>query len=315
MDDDDDYFSEDLSTSPSERATTFQIIPKDMESLFAFGIKEYKGQVDCIITDPPWNIGFNGAISKGTMKSLCQYSYDYLKDTGSVVIMCSSQQISYYIKYLKETGFQSVHEVVVISPKKTKLNTFITQRTFYYVYGLKTTSSIVNYSSSDKGLILEGSTYLPYENILDGYKHPNPIEHNGIKIRSYEKSVPFLQVLIKRFMKEDYCGLIIDPFAGSCSTLRAAILENKNCICGDIDKAALEAVRSNPLFQSVEYKPLQVEMISEDDLQQQNIDDKDTILDIKERYLGNRRMHMVYFIPLTNRKFNYLKSIGICAPI
>jgi homospermidine synthase len=69
------------------------------------------------------------------------------------------------------------------------------------------------------------------------------------------------------------------------------------------------------LFQSVEYKPLQVEMISEDDLQQQNIDDKDTILDIKERYLGNRRMHMVYFIPLTNRKFNYLKSIGICAPI
>jgi hypothetical protein len=70
LDDDDDYFSEDLSTSPSERATTFQIIPKDMESLFAFGIKEYKGQVDCIITDPPWNIGFNGAISKGTMSGL-----------------------------------------------------------------------------------------------------------------------------------------------------------------------------------------------------------------------------------------------------
>ncbi len=206
--------------------------------------KDLENKIELILTDPPWNLptsdqnmGTNGEISLETMKALVNQSFKLLSPFGSLVIMCSSRQLSTYINYCS-LHFSKVYDFVVIKDKPG-YGTQIKYQTFYLVVACKEFARI-NYESSNteaKG----NSSYPAYVNIIDNYSDPEkPLTSEaGMTLRTYEKNVKFLEMLIARFTRKGP-GIIVDPFAGTCSTLRASISRGKDCLCGDSDFFVLE---------------------------------------------------------------------------
>ncbi|CAK1254633.1 DNA modification methylase (YhdJ) [Fructobacillus tropaeoli] len=140
------------------------------------------------------------------------------KDKGkapAMIVFCSFQQIQELIDQARKYGFNHYYPLVFIkntSPQVLKANMKIVGATEY---------ALVFYRDKLPKFNNDGRMVLNWFNWLQDGRYP--------KIHPTQKPVPVLKELINIFT--DYGDVVIDPVAGSGSTLRAAI-ELDRCAYG-----------------------------------------------------------------------------------
>lgn len=158
------------------------------------------------------------------------------KDRGkapAMIVFCAFQQIQMVIEYGKKYGFKHYIPLVFIkntSPQVLKANMKIVGATEY-------------------ALVLYREKLPKFNNhgrmILNWFKWE--VDNSYPKIHPTQKPIPVLKRLIDIFT--DVGDVVIDPVAGSASTLRAAVELNRHAygfeIKKDIYKTAKEKMLSN----------------------------------------------------------------------
>ena len=138
----------------------------------------------------------------------------------AMIVFCAFQQIQMVIEYGKKYGFKHHIPLVFIkntSPQVLKANMKIVGATEY---------ALVLYREKLPKFNNDGRMIFNWFNWTVDNSYP--------KIHPTQKPVPVLKELISIFT--DYGDVVIDPVAGSASTLRAAIELNRNAFGFEIKK-------------------------------------------------------------------------------
>jgi site-specific DNA-methyltransferase (adenine-specific) len=145
------------------------------------------------------------------------------KETGkapAMIVFCSFQQLQMVIEYGQKYGFKNHIPLVFVkntSPQVLKANMKIVGATEY-------------------GLVLYRDKLPKFNNggkmVLNWFKWE--IDNDYPKIHSTQKPIPLLKRMIEIFT--DYGDVVIDPCAGSGSTLRAAVELNRHAYGFEIKK-------------------------------------------------------------------------------
>ena len=175
--------------------------------------------VDCIITDPPYNLNKEGIVNDD---SLWGYELDYyrvLKDDSWLCLYCSIGQVSNVIKLIEKQGFNYEWQHI----------TYIDNGMVRGRIGFNNFMLCLIFSKGDAKLrnitkdVFKCSTSSKQRNRI---KHPTP------------KKVRAIHQLVKGFTKEG--DLIIDPFMGSGTTALACKQNNRKFIGFEIDSNYVE---------------------------------------------------------------------------
>lgn len=151
----------------------------------------------------------------------------------AMIVFCSFQQLGMVIEYGKEYGFN--HHIPLVFIKKSSPQV------------LKANMKIVG--ATEYALVLYRDKLPKFNN--DGKMIKNWFmweqDNSYPKVHPTQKPIPVLKRLIEIFT--DYGDVVIDPVAGSGSTLRAAVELNRNAygfeIKKDMYKEANEKMLSN----------------------------------------------------------------------
>lgn len=156
------------------------------------------------------------------------------KETGkspAMIIFCSFQQLNMVIEYGIKYGFKNYLPLVFI--KKTSGQV------------LKANMKIVG--ATEYGLVLYRDKLPKFNNngrmILNWFEWE--IDNKYPKLHPTQKPIPVLKKLISIFT--DYGDVVIDPVAGSASTLRAAAELNRNSYGFEIKKDFYELAKTKML--------------------------------------------------------------------
>ncbi len=139
---------------------------------------------------------------------------------GAMIVFCAFQQISYLIEKAKEYGFKNYYPLVFIknfSSQVLKANMKIVGATEY---------AVVFYRDKLPKFNNKGKMIFNWFNWLKDSKYP--------KIHPTQKPIELLKQLIEIFTDEG--DVVIDPVAGSGSTLRASYELRRNSYGFEIKK-------------------------------------------------------------------------------
>lgn len=156
------------------------------------------------------------------------------KETGKapcMIVFCSFQQLSMVIDYGKKYGFNNYIPLVFIKKSSSQV--------------LKANMKIVG--ATEYGLVLYREKLPKFNNngrmILNWFEWETDSSYP--KLHPTQKPIPVLKKLISIFT--DYGDVVIDPVAGSASTLRAALELNRNAYGFEIKKDFCELARKRML--------------------------------------------------------------------
>lgn len=178
--------------------------------------------VDLILTDPPYGMSYQSSWRTGTPQfdkieqddnidwfpKFIKQAYRVLKDDTHIYIFCNDYAISEFRKLMEEVGFTPKRTLVWVKNNHTSgdLEGDYGNKTEFILYAQK----------GRKELIGKRETNVLNFDRVAFIKHPT------------EKPVDLCQFLIQKSSNTD--DIILDPFAGSGTTLRAAMNLNRNYI-------------------------------------------------------------------------------------
>lgn len=146
----------------------------------------------------------------------------------AMIVFCSFQQLGLVIDYGKKYGFE--HYIPLVFVKKTSGQV------------LKANMKIVG--ATEYALVLYRDKLPKFNN--DGRMIKNwfswQVDASYPKIAPTQKPIPILRQLIELYT--DPGDVVIDPVAGSGSTLRAAVELNRNAYGFEVDKKCTEKQRN-----------------------------------------------------------------------
>lgn len=156
------------------------------------------------------------------------------KETGKapcMIVFCSFQQLTMVIEYGKKYGFNNYIPLVFIKKSSSQV--------------LKANMKIVG--ATEYGLVLYREKLPKFNNngrmILNWFEWETDSSYP--KLHPTQKPIPVLKKLISIFT--DYGDVVIDPVAGSASTLRAALELNRSAYGFEIKKDFYEKARKQML--------------------------------------------------------------------
>lgn len=196
--------------------------------------------IECLITDPPYNISSPYATEKQIPRRLRKSGSDFImpkgefgkwdhgfdtkgwtdiilpKIKGWAAIFCAHTQIKEYSDILKDHGFVAVG---VLAWHKTNPVPF--NHRFKLLSAFE--SAVVGKRPSTK---FNGKSV---HNVFT-YKSPSPAQ----RIHPTQKPLPLIEELIRLFTDES--DTVLDPFAGSATTLLASLNLNRKCTAFENDR-------------------------------------------------------------------------------
>jgi site-specific DNA-methyltransferase (adenine-specific) len=149
----------------------------------------------------------------------------------AMIVFCAFQQIPMLVEYAKKYGFENYYPLIFIkktSSQVLKANMKIVGATEY---------AIVLYRDKLPKFNNDGRMVLNWFDWETDSSYP--------KLHPTQKPIPVLKKLISIFT--DYGDVVIDPVAGSGSTLRAAIELNRSAYGFEIKKDFYEKARKQML--------------------------------------------------------------------
>lgn len=148
-----------------------------------------------------------------------------------MVVFCAHQQQQMVIEYGKRYGFKHYIPLVFIKPSSPQV--------------LKANMKIVG--ATEYALVLYREKLPKFNNegrmILNWFRWE--IDNSYPKIHPTQKPIPVLKRLIEIFT--DYGDVVIDPVAGSASTIRAAVELNRNAYGFEIKKDMYQKAKEKML--------------------------------------------------------------------
>ena len=195
--------------------------------------------VDLILTDPPWDIGFEDRISQDRNDSYeTKYDSGYdIMDTLTILTIC-------YQKLKPNSGIYMFYSVVpekVLEAQKLLITAgFITEPIPLIWYK----GHVLSHNSG------ETRHYLNYESFLYAWKgerpllnHPskNVFEHqvsNTGRIHASEKPEALLAELILLNTKEN--TFVLDPWGGSCKVADACLSHKRRCLVVELEESLVK---------------------------------------------------------------------------
>lgn len=149
----------------------------------------------------------------------------------AMIVFCAFQQLSMLMEYGKKYGFNNSYPLIFIKKSSSQV--------------LKANMKIVG--ATEYALVLYRDKLPKFNN--DGRMVLNWFEweqdNNYPKLHPTQKPIPVLKKLISIFT--DYGDVVIDPVAGSGSTLRAAFELNRNSYGFEIKKNFYESANKQML--------------------------------------------------------------------
>ena len=153
-----------------------------------------------------------------------------------MIVFCSFEQINTVLKYAEKYGFKHYIPLVFCknySPQVLKANMRIVGATEYalVLYRNKLPKFRNGAKTDENGKTIRGSGHM----VFNWFKWENDDKKSIPKIHPAQKPVNLLKQLIEVFTDEG--DVVIDPCAGSGTTLRAARDLNRNSYGFEIDKS------------------------------------------------------------------------------
>lgn len=202
--------------------------------------------IDCIVTDPPYetisggsneNAGVNrpgGILSKNDGKIFEHNDLDIgdwigecyrvLKQNTHIYIMTNFLNLEKYLHSVREAGFD-IHNLLIWEKNTVTPNRWYMKNAEYIIFGRKGEAKPINDCGS--------KTILSFNNVSK-------------RIHPTEKPIDLLKLLITNSTKPG--ETVLDPFGGSMSTVRAALLTGRKAIAFELDdnyyEAGLKSVES-----------------------------------------------------------------------
>jgi len=189
--------------------------------------------IDMILTDPPYSINFRSGYRKN--------KYDAIKNDDNLNWLDTFVNEAFRVAKNNTTHyvFCSFHNIdkfkAAFQKKFTVKNLLVWVKNNTSMGDLK-----ANYASRTEFILLLGKG----RRLINGKRSDNILEfkRTGNKLHPTEKPVDLLKHLISKF--SDINDVVLDPFAGSGSTLVAAKEMNRRYIGIEIDKKYFEIAKN-----------------------------------------------------------------------
>ena len=210
--------------------------------------------IDCIITDPPYGVGFENNIYNDKKEYVFNLYEDWLKEMYRIIkneshiyIFIPTKEIDKWILTVKNVGFNFKNIITTRCKNCNYLKNNFKYDTQFIIFATKGKGKEFNkidiqktseawlkdkrnknkkeYSYDYSSLMYEFSTK------LTKLSHPN------------EKAVEFINKLILLSTNEN--ELILDPFMGSGSTIKSCIETKRNYIGIELNKEVFEKTKLN----------------------------------------------------------------------
>lgn len=175
--------------------------------------------VNLVITDPPYLIGYkdrsgrtvrNDKVPEAVLPSYSEI-FRVLRQSSFCVTFYGRTHIDLFSRAWRDAGFQMVGHIVWAKPYAS--STFYTECRHEAAF-----------------VLAKGKPRPPKHPVADVL----PWTYSGNRAHPTEKAVEVLTPLVQAFSKED--DLILDPFAGSGSTLVAAALSQRRYVGIEIEE-------------------------------------------------------------------------------
>ena len=213
---------------------TNQILCGDALSLF----KDIPNEViDCIITDPPYptisgghggedsasaSARPSGILSKNDgkifdnnnidIKNWIPECYRVLKPQSHIYIMTNFLNLEYYMSEIRKVGFD-IHNLLIWEKNNATPNRWYMKNCEYIIFARKGDAFPINFCGT--------KTVLQIDNVKNK-THPT------------EKPVPLMEIFVNNSTQQDQ--IVLDPFAGTGSTLLAALKNGRKYLGFEIDE-------------------------------------------------------------------------------
>ena len=215
----------------------------------------YRKKISAIITDIPYNVSRDnnfktlGKGRQGIDFGEWDYNFDYLSwvskycellsDNGSVIIFCGYKQLSFLIKELEKCGLSYKRTIIW-----SKLNPFPKNRERGYVCDVE----VAVWAAKGKWVFNRDKT-MPYERTIMSFP---TLLSNERTIHPTQKPLALMEKLVRIHTNEN--DIVLDPFAGSGSTLVACLNLKRHCLGFEKDKKYCEIAQKRLLDAKREVK-------------------------------------------------------------
>lgn len=190
--------------------------------------------IDCIITDPPYEVISGGAqeneyVSRPTgilakndgkifsfnnidISTWIPECYRVLKESTHIYIMTNFMNLEHYLCEIRKVGFE-IHNLLIWEKNNATPNRWYMKNCEYIIFARKGAAKPINNCGS--------KTILQFKNVKD-------------RIHPTEKPLDLLELLITNSTLPG--DTVLDPFGGSFSTTLAAIKSGRKAISFEIDE-------------------------------------------------------------------------------
>lgn len=199
---------------------------------------------DMILTDPPYKVISGGTGGKNCPKGILSKNdgkifdfndvkfsdclpelYRVLKDNSHAYFFINFLNLQSLMEEVQKAGFK-IHNLLVWEKNNVTPNRWFMKNCEYVLFCRKGKAKPINEQSS--------KTVHQFNSVLKG------------KIHETEKPIDLLRSYIRNSSNEG--DIVLDPFGGSCSTMFAALKENRRCFTMEINNTyfpkILERVRT-----------------------------------------------------------------------
>lgn len=193
----------------------------------------------CIVTDPPYKVISGGTGGKNAPKGILAKNdgkifdhnnikfsdymgelYRVLKENSHAYFFTNFINLQELMEEVQKVGFK-IHNLLVWHKNNTTPNRWYMKNCEYILFCRKGKAKAIN----DKGC----QTVHQFDNII------------GNKIHETEKPLDLLRMYIRN--STNVGDILLDPFAGSGSTLMASLLENRRCTTIEIDDKYIPKIK------------------------------------------------------------------------
>ncbi len=203
-------------------------------------------KVDLIFADPPFGIGFKGNLQTyhrtpdalsyvevpqeeypDFIRSLAKWSYDALKDSGSMWLLSGWNNLRHVLEAVEEAGFTQLNHVIW----KYQFGVFTRRRfTTSHYHLLLLVKDLSDYTFNKPEHYAEDVWYIK-----------RPYQH-GVKTAGNELPDELVERCIKTSSNPG--DLVVDPVLGSGTTMKACLKLNRRCIGIEINPALEERIKT-----------------------------------------------------------------------
>lgn len=203
-------------------------------------------KADLIFVDPPFGIGFKGNLQTyhrtpdalsyveiakeeypGFIRSLLEWSYNTLKETGSMWLLSGWNNLRVVLDAVEDVGFRQLNHCI-----------------WKYQFGVFTTRRFTTSHYHLLLLVKDENNYTfnkPEHYAEDVWNIQRPYQH-GEKTAGNELPDELVERCIKAASDEG--DLVVDPCFGSGTTMRVCLRTGRRCIGVEINPALEERIRA-----------------------------------------------------------------------